>query len=105
MIVLRYKYKPVTGNKIKSLEPFESNGFYAYMVICADGTLYTGWTVNLAKRIEAHNSGNGAKYTSSRLPVSLVYYEEFDNKHEAMSREWNIKKLSREGKEKLIKGV
>ncbi|MBF1341927.1 MAG: GIY-YIG nuclease family protein, partial [Mogibacterium diversum] len=56
------------------------------MVLCADGTLYTGWTVNLAKRIEAHNSGNGAKYTSSRLPVSLVYYEEFDNKREAMSR-------------------
>ena len=103
--MLRYKYKSTISSKRKSIEPLEPDGFYTYMVLCADGTLYTGWTVNLAKRVEVHNSGNGAKYTSTRLPVSLVYYEVFDNKREAMSREWYIKKLSREGKEKLIKGL
>ena len=91
--------------KVKKLKAPEKDGFYTYILLCDDGTLYTGWTVNLAKRIDSHNSGNGAKYTSIRVPVDLVYYEEFDNRNEAMSREWNIKKLSREGKEKLIKGV
>ena len=74
-------------------------------MLCDDGTLYTGWTVNLAKRIDAHNSGNGAKYTSIRVPVDLVYYEEFDNRSEAMSREWHIKKMTREAKVQLIKGL
>ena len=98
-------YKSSHVEKFKKLKAPEKDGFYTYILLCDDGTLYTGWTANLAKRIDTNNSGNGAKYTSSRLPVSLVYYEEFDNKREAMSREWNIKKLSREGKEKLIKGV
>ncbi len=75
---------------------------YTYMVRCADGSLYTGWTTDLEKRIRSHNSGRGAKYTRSRLPVHLVYAESFAEKEEAMRREAAIKKLSREEKEKLI---
>lgn len=78
------------------------NGYYAYIVRCGDGTLYTGYTNDLDNRMKAHNSGRGAKYTRSRLPVELVYYEEFAAKEEAMSREWHIKRLKRAEKEKLI---
>jgi len=76
---------------------------YTYIVKCSDGTLYTGWTNNLEKRIENHNRGTGAKYTKSRLPVKLVYYEEFETKEQAMSREWQIKRMPRTKKLKLIK--
>lgn len=65
---------------------------YTYIVRCSDGTLYTGWTNDLDKRLKAHNEGKGAKYTKSRLPVFLVYYERFDSKEEAMSREWQLKR-------------
>ena len=75
---------------------------YTYIVECADGSLYCGWTNNLEKRIADHNAGKGAKYTKTRLPVKLVYYEEFDTKEEAMSREWHIKQLTHEQKRKLI---
>ncbi len=75
---------------------------YTYIVECADGTLYCGWTNNLDKRISDHNSGKGAKYTKSRSPVKLVYYEIFATKEEAMSREWHIKRLSRAEKIILI---
>ncbi len=75
---------------------------YTYMVRCSDGTLYTGWTNNLEKRMEAHNSGRGAKYTKSRRPVELVYFEEFTEKSDAMSREARLKQLSRAEKLKLI---
>lgn len=75
---------------------------YTYIVECADGSLYCGWTNNLEKRLLDHNDGKGAKYTRSRLPVKLVYFEEYDTKEEAMSREWHIKELSREEKLKLI---
>ncbi len=75
---------------------------YTYIVECADGTLYCGWTNDLEKRICDHNAGKGAKYTKPRLPVKLVYSEEFDTKEEAMSREWHIKQLSRKEKLKLI---
>ena len=74
------------------------------MVRCRDGSLYTGYTNDLDNRIETHNSGRGAKYTRSRLPVELVYFEEFSTKEEAMSREWHIKRLKRPQKEKLIAG-
>ena len=77
---------------------------FTYMVRCSDGTLYTGYTTDLDKRIKAHNSGRGAKYTRSRLPVELVYHEEYGSKEEAMSREWHIKHLSRSAKERLISG-
>ena len=76
---------------------------YAYMVECADGTLYSGWTNDLEKRIAAHNAGQGAKYTRSRRPVTLKYYEEFEDKSEALRREAALKKLPRAEKQKLIK--
>ena len=76
---------------------------YTYMVKCADGTLYTGWTNCLEKRLKAHNSGrNGDKYTKTKRPVSLVYYEGFFSKEEAMQREYQIKQLTRERKLELI---
>ena len=78
--------------------------YFTYIVRCSDGTLYTGYTTDLDKRMKAHNSGRGAKYTRSRLPVELVYFEEFGSKEEAMSREWHIKRLSRPEKERLISG-
>ena len=74
---------------------------YTYILRCGDGSLYTGWTNNLEKRLEAHNAGRGGRYTRSRLPVKLVYYESFDTKNEAMRREAAIKKLTRQEKEKL----
>lgn len=75
---------------------------YTYILRCADGTYYTGWTTDLEKRIEQHNKGAGAKYTRSRLPVVLVYYEVFPTKEAAMSREWHIKRFSRQQKEQLV---
>ena len=75
---------------------------YTYILKCADGTLYCGWTNNLEKRLAAHNAGTAAKYTLTRRPVKLVYYEEFETKQEAMSREYHIKKLTRRQKTKLI---
>jgi len=75
---------------------------YTYILKCSDDTYYTGWTKDLEKRLKAHNSGAASKYTRARLPVSLIYYECFDSDNEAMSREAEIKKLSRKEKEKLI---
>ncbi len=78
---------------------------YTYIVKCADGSLYTGWTNDLARRLTAHNEGRGARYTRARRPVQLVYQEHFETKEEAMSREWHIKQLTRRQKEKLIAGA
>ena len=75
---------------------------YTYIVKCSDGTYYTGWTNNLEKRLAAHNAGKGAKYTKSRRPVVLKYYETFSTKKEAMRREWTVKQLSRKEKLELI---
>lgn len=75
---------------------------YTYIVQCADGTYYTGWTNNLENRIRTHNSGKGSKYTRARLPVKLVYYETYATKSEAMKREYAIKQLSRREKQELI---
>lgn len=71
---------------------------FTYILVCADGTLYTGWTNDLEKRLAAHNAGTGAKYTRSRRPVRLFYYEEFAEKCEAQRRECEIKRLPREKK-------
>lgn len=76
---------------------------YTYIVRCSDGTFYTGWTNNLDKRIRDHNEGRGAKYTRSRRPVILEYYEEFPTREEAMSREWAIKHMPRGKKEEMIR--
>ena len=79
---------------------------YTYIVRCSDGTLYTGYTNDLDKRVRDHNSGKGAKYTKTRIPVNLVYYEVYENKTDAMSREWHIKQdLSKTDKELLIKNA
>lgn len=75
---------------------------YTYIVRCKDDSLYCGWTNNLEKRIASHNAGTGAKYTRSRHPVELVYFETFDTKEEAMSREYAIKRLTRKEKLALI---
>ncbi len=77
---------------------------YTYIVRCADDTLYCGWTNRLKERISAHNAGRGARYTKSRRPVTLVYFETFPTKKEAMHREWEIKRLTRAQKQKLISG-
>ena len=74
------------------------------MLKCSDGTLYTGWTNDLEKRVEAHNSGKGAKYTKARRPVELAYYEEFETKEQAIKREYAIKQLGRKEKQELIAG-
>lgn len=76
--------------------PNTSQVNYTYIVKCSDETLYTGWTNDLEKRLRAHNSGKGAKYTKNRRPVELVYFEEYDTKQEAMKREYAIKQLPRE---------
>ena len=73
------------------------------MLECGDGTLYTGWTNDLEKRVKRHNEGKGAKYTRSRLPVKRVYQEHFDTKREAMKREAQIKKMTRKKKLLLIR--
>jgi DNA-3-methyladenine glycosylase II len=88
--------------KAKAQKPKDHN--CAYIVRCADGTLYTGWTNDLARRVQAHNGGTGAKYTRSRLPVQLVYFEEYEDRGEARRREYAIKQLSRREKERLIGG-
>ena len=78
---------------------------YTYIVECADGTLYTGWTASLEKRLAAHNAGTGAKYTRNRLPVRLVYWECQENQSSAQKREAGIKKLKRCQKVALINSL
>lgn len=75
---------------------------YVYILKCSDNTLYTGWTTDLEKRLKVHNTGKGAKYTRVRLPVEIVYFEEFEDKKDAMKKEYAIKQLSRQEKLKLI---
>ena len=77
---------------------------YTYLVRCADGSLYCGWTNRLEERVRAHNEGKGAKYTKSRRPVELVYYEVFATKEEAMRREAAIKQMTRKEKLALFSG-
>ena len=78
---------------------------YVYILICKDNTLYTGWTLDLYKRIIKHNEGTASKYTRGRLPVKLVYFETFDNKTDAQKREYRIKQFSRIEKLELIKSL
>lgn len=75
---------------------------YVYILECSDGTFYTGWTNNLQKRIDMHSKGMGAKYTRGRGPVKLVYYEEYEEKKEAMKREYEIKQLTKKQKILLV---
>ena len=78
---------------------------YVYLLRCGDDSLYCGWTTDLEARVEQHSLGRGAKYTRSRLPVKLVWYETFEDRHEALSREWHIKHMNRKQKLKLISGT
>jgi len=79
--------------------------YYCYLVECVDKTLYCGYTNNIDKRVKTHNLGRGAKYTQKRIPVTLVYFEQFDDKRKAMRREYAIKQLSRDEKLNLIKSL
>lgn len=76
--------------------------YYCYILRCADGTLYTGTTTDLTRRLEEHNQGKGARYTAPRRPVQLVWNDEFPNRSLAQRREAEIKRWSREEKEALI---
>ncbi len=78
--------------------------FYTYILECCDKSLYCGYTNDLDGRIKTHNEGKGAKYTKSRLPVRLAYFEAFETKSEALKREAAIKKLTRKKKLELING-
>lgn len=77
-------------------------GFFCYMVKCADGSLYTGWTTDPQRRIKEHNAGRGALYTRWRRPVSLAYLEVVEDRSRALQREYALKKLSRKMKLDLI---
>jgi putative endonuclease len=77
---------------------------YCYILECADGTYYTGWTTDPERRVALHNKGVGAKYTSTRRPVKLVYLETLENRTEAMRRELAIKKMNRGRKGRLVEG-
>lgn len=76
--------------------------YYAYILLCADNTLYSGFTTDLKRREATHNNGHGAKYTRARRPVQMVYHETFATKHDAMHREAEFKRLTREEKIELI---
>jgi len=77
--------------------------YYVYLVKCSDDSYYCGYTTNLKKRVDDHNNSKaGAKYTKSRRPVKLVYFEQVKNTSEALKREDEIKKLSRKDKVKLV---
>ncbi|SDX78643.1 GIY-YIG nuclease family protein [Halobellus clavatus] len=75
---------------------------FVYVLECADGTFYTGYTTDVERRVDEHNAGEGAKYTRGRTPVELVHVESFDSKSAAMSREYEIKQHSRATKERLV---
>ena len=84
-------------------EEAKTKHFYTYILHCADGTYYTGWTTDLAKRLAAHNRGTASKYTRTRRPVRMVYWQEAGSRQEAMSREWHWKRLTRGEKERMIR--
>lgn len=73
-----------------------------YVLECADGSLYTGYTTDLERRVDEHDAGEGAKYTRGRTPVELRHHERFESKSAAMSREYEIKQLPRREKKRLV---
>jgi putative endonuclease len=86
------------------METQNSAGYYVYMLVCSDGTIYSGFTTDPLRRTAAHNSGKGAKYTRPRLPVKLAYQERFETKSDALKREAALKKLTHAEKLALIRG-
>ena len=81
---------------------YMETGWYLYILRCKDNTLYTGITTDVEKRLDAHRSGKGAKYTRGRVPLELVYREACESHSDALKRELEIKSLTRQEKEKLI---
>ncbi len=79
-------------------------GWYVYVVRCRDGSLYTGASNDVARRVAAHNDGKGARYTRSRRPVRLVWQRPVKGKVEALRLEWRIKQLPRREKLALVRG-
>lgn len=77
--------------------------WYLYILRCGDGTLYTGITTDVERRLAVHRAGKGAKYTRGRAPLELVYQEPCGTHSDALKREWAVKALSRGEKEKLLK--
>ena len=84
------------------MPPNGSQGHHVYVIECADGSFYTGYTTDVARRVREHDAGDGARYTRGRTPVELVHTESFGSRSAAMSREYEIKQLSRTEKERLV---
>ena len=78
---------------------------YVYVLECSDGTYYTGYTTDVERRVAEHDAGEGAKYTRGRTPVDLIHVEEYETQSAAMSREHEIKSLSRRAKEQVVDGA
>jgi putative endonuclease len=98
-----FAYRRLLAVSLHNREPLmKEKQNITYILRCSDGTLYTGWTNHLDKRVKDHNAGRGARYTRGRGPVELAYQEKYDTKQEAMQREAQIKKMTRKEKEKLI---
>ena len=98
-------YKSVSDTLLAMTElPSADRSIYVYIVRCADGTLYTGWTVDLQRRVREHNAGRGARYTRQHGPVDLVYWEVLPNRSAALKREVEIKRRGRTYKERLVRG-
>jgi putative endonuclease len=91
------------GGQPLALSLTNGSAVFVYIVECADGTLYTGWTTDIERRLKAHNAGRGARYTRQRGPVRLVYVETHSDRSTAMKRERQIKHMSRAEKLKLIR--
>lgn len=88
-------------NRGKSLR--RAGRYYAYILECSDGTYYAGYTPDIQNRIKLHNAGKGAKYTRDRRPVKLVWCKEYSYFKRAFKKEMEIKKLTRQAKEELVK--
>lgn len=102
-VLFERDYNMVRNNTVSSVVDEKKRKHYCYMVRCADNSLYTGYAVNPVRRLNQHNNGTGAKYTKIRRPCTLVYVEEFDDKPEALKREYEIKhKMTKKQKEKLL---
>lgn len=93
------------GHSISDLSAFLEEKAFVYLLRCNDNSLYCGWSSDLSKRVKVHNTGKGAKYTKTRLPAKLVYFEVYEDKIIAMKREYEIKQLTKLQKERLINGI
>ncbi len=100
---IKIRIPPRVHLHLPQVQVSASKAFFCYILECSDGTYYTGWTTDPQRRLRQHNAGRGAKYTRSRRPVRLVYVEEQPDRSSAMRREFQIKQMSREAKEKLIR--